>query len=112
MVLQPLIENAVLHGLMPKSGDRKLTISFVAQETWLQIKIEDNGIGRAASQALQKGKRSANPSRGLSVTKNRLSSLRDKQGWQSDLEYTDLVDDNGNAAGTRVTLILPILETA
>jgi tetratricopeptide (TPR) repeat protein len=110
MILQPLIENAVLHGLMPKTGDRKLTISFASKETTLVINIEDNGIGRDASRDLQKGKLSTNPSRGLSVTRQRLASLSEKQGWQSELDYVDLVDANGGATGTRVTLKLPIRE--
>jgi tetratricopeptide (TPR) repeat protein len=110
MILQPLIENAVLHGLMPKKGDRKLSISFATNNNTLEIKIEDNGIGRQASQLLQKGKRNTNPSRGLSVTKQRLASLSEKHGWQSELEYVDLMDDDGGAAGTRVILKLPIQE--
>jgi tetratricopeptide (TPR) repeat protein len=111
MILQPLIENAVLHGLMPKTGDRKLSISFAPNNATLEIQIEDNGIGRQASEALQKGKRNTNPSRGLSVTKQRLASLSEKHGWQSELEYVDLLDADDGAAGTRVILKLPMQET-
>lgn len=110
MILQPLIENAILHGLMPKSGDRKLDISFSANDGMMEIRIEDNGIGREASQAIQQGKRKLSPSRGLSVTGQRLASLREKYGWQSELAYVDLVGADGTAAGTCVVLRLPILE--
>jgi LytS/YehU family sensor histidine kinase len=110
MILQPLIENAVMHGLLPKEGDRKLSISFMQSNGAMEIKIEDNGIGREASKVLQQGKRKANPSRGVSVTEQRLSSLREKNGWDAGLEYVDLLDESGCAAGTRVILKLPLLE--
>jgi LytS/YehU family sensor histidine kinase len=110
MILQPLIENAVMHGLLPKASDRKLFISFTGSNGSIKIKIEDNGIGREASQLLQQGKHKANPSRGLSVTEQRLSSLKEKHGWEAELVYTDLKDENGRAAGTSVTLKLPLLE--
>jgi tetratricopeptide (TPR) repeat protein len=110
MILQPLIENAVLHGLLPKKDNRKLLISFVLGADSLEVKVEDNGIGRKASAVLQEGKRTASPSRGLSVTEQRLASLREKHGWDAELVYVDLYDENGHAAGTCVKLNLPLLE--
>lgn len=110
MILQPLIENAVMHGLLPKTGDRKLLIAFTRNNGAMEIRIEDNGIGREASRVLQQGKRKANPSRGLSVTEQRLSSLREKNGWDAEMEYLDLKNGDGLAAGTCVILKLPLLE--
>jgi sensor histidine kinase YesM len=110
MILQPLIENAVLHGLMPKADNRKLDVSFALNHEAMEIKIEDNGIGREASRVIQHAKRKSNPSRGLSVTEQRLSSLRAKHGWQTELEYVDLLDGQGESAGTRVILKLPLME--
>jgi LytS/YehU family sensor histidine kinase len=110
MILQPLIENAILHGLMPKRGDRKLVISFRKVATMLEIKIEDNGIGRLAALELQKGKIKQNPSRGLAVTEQRLAVLREKHGWETSIEYHDLVDGQGSPAGTCVLLRLSISE--
>ncbi len=108
MILQPLIENAVLHGLMPKEGDRKLDISFHLEDGNVEIKVQDNGIGREASHQLKQGKRKANPSRGISVTKQRLATLKEKHGWQISMTYEDLVHVNGEPAGTCVTLQVPI----
>src|SRR5690606_37419409 len=110
MILQPLIENAILHGLMPKRSDRKLVISFRKVATMLEIKIEDNGIGRLAALELQKGKIKQNPSRGLAVTEQRLAVLREKHGWETSIEYHDLVDGQGSPAGTCVLLRLSISE--
>ncbi len=112
MILQPLVENAVLHGLIPKKENRELTVSFKHHEKTLQIDVEDNGIGRIASTELRKNSTRQSPSRGLSVTEQRLKSLQEKHGWQSQIYYTDLTNKDGTSAGTRVTIILPILENS
>lgn len=108
MIMQPLIENAILHGLIPQLGDKKLLISFRLDSTIMEIKIEDNGIGREAAMEMQRGKIKHNPSRGLAVTEQRLAVLSEKHGWESSLQYLDLVDASGQPAGTCVILRLSI----
>jgi LytS/YehU family sensor histidine kinase len=108
MILQPLIENAVLHGLMPKNGNRNLHILFHLNNEDIEIKVQDNGIGREASRQLKQDKRRANPSRGISVTEQRLATLKEKYGWQITMNYEDLVHANGEPAGTCVTLNVPV----
>jgi tetratricopeptide (TPR) repeat protein len=108
MILQPLIENAVLHGLIPKSGEKKLTVSFRLGSGMMEIRVEDNGIGREAAREMLKGKIRQNPSRGLSVTEQRLAVLREKHGWESSIQYHDLVDADGQPAGTCVILQLSV----
>lgn len=110
MILQPLIENAVLHGLLPKEGDKKLDVSFLLKEKNVQIKVKDNGIGREAAHQIQVNKRKASPSRGISVTEQRLATLKEKYGWHISMTYDDLMQENGRPAGTCVTLNVPILE--
>src|SRR6218665_489060 len=55
MLLQPFVENAIWHGLMPKPGNKKLLIQFKIEdnEDVLQCIIEDNGIGMEASARLK-----------------------------------------------------------
>ncbi len=45
LLLQPIVENAILHGLKPKKEDCVLSITGRAVEESLEFKIEDNGIG-------------------------------------------------------------------
>lgn len=45
MILQPIVENAVLHGLKPIEGDKKLTISGYRTGTDIEFCIQDNGVG-------------------------------------------------------------------
>jgi two-component system, sensor histidine kinase ChiS len=45
LTLQPLVENAVLHGLQPKEDGGTLSIEISQQESTAVIAIKDNGIG-------------------------------------------------------------------
>lgn len=43
--IQPLVENAFVHGLEPKKGNGKLAVNVIRQENQLEINVLDNGIG-------------------------------------------------------------------
>lgn len=43
--IQPLVENAFVHGLEPKKGNGKLAVNVILQENQLEINVLDNGIG-------------------------------------------------------------------
>lgn len=45
LILQPLVENAIIHGLHEKEGDRTITIRTRLDRDLLVIQVEDNGIG-------------------------------------------------------------------
>lgn len=45
MILQPLVENALVHGLEEKEGDKRLLIAAKEEKDLLQISIRDNGVG-------------------------------------------------------------------
>lgn len=51
MLLQPIIENSLKHGLEPKLGDGKLTIRSMRQNGHIIIDVLDNGVGVAPDQA-------------------------------------------------------------
>jgi LytS/YehU family sensor histidine kinase len=52
LLLQPIVENAINHGLLPKeSGHLSITIERGEAAGSIRCKIEDNGIGREASRA-------------------------------------------------------------
>ena len=50
LLVQPFVENAILHGLLNKPGDDKLLeVRFKKQDEFVICEIEDNGIGRKVS---------------------------------------------------------------
>ncbi|GAB3690965.1 hypothetical protein GCM10027592_08640 [Spirosoma flavus] len=102
MLLQPYVENAIWHGLMPKEGEKRLKISARVQNDHIICTIEDNGVGRKLTP-----RREGHISRGQEMTKGIFESLRYKSS-KARLEIIDLFDDQNQPAGTRVELLLPI----
>jgi two-component system LytT family sensor kinase len=45
LILQPLVENSIKHGLGPKVGENQLTIRARKQTNYLELTVEDNGVG-------------------------------------------------------------------
>lgn len=72
--LQPLVENAIIHGIAPLQGQGHIIISIYREETnKLVVEVQDNGIGIQQSQ-VNKAKR-VRPGIGLSNVKERLRLL-------------------------------------
>ncbi len=45
LTIQPVVENAILHGIKPKVGGGTVTVSLQEQETHWQVTVEDDGVG-------------------------------------------------------------------
>jgi LytS/YehU family sensor histidine kinase len=101
MLLQPFVENAIIHGLQHKTGDRELKINIVHVNNGLKISIEDNGIGCEASKTFATGKNG----KGSKLMKERLDLLREKQGEKYNLEIIDINQEG--LTGTRVEIFIP-----
>lgn len=108
MVIQPFVENAILHGLMPLKERRGLlTIKFEQEALKLKCTIEDNGIGRKAAEEIKLKKQSSHKSMGMSVTKERLDILNNQSEITSDVKIIDKLV-NGMASGTIVEIYLEL----
>ena len=107
MVIQPFVENALKHGFSHQGGDKQLTISIRQEGEQLVAVIEDNGIGRRQAAAVKSGRQADHHSMGMKITEDRLRLLRLQENEKPAIFITDLEDENGRPAGTRVQLILP-----
>jgi ligand-binding sensor domain-containing protein len=106
MLLQPFVENSIVHGLLPKEGNRTLSITISLQNNTIYCEIEDNGIGRTASEKINK-KRNKHESAGMDLTRKRLEILgKGKNNYA--MEIIDL-KQNEMATGTLVKLKIPIV---
>jgi streptogramin lyase/anti-sigma regulatory factor (Ser/Thr protein kinase) len=107
MLLQPHVENAVLHGLSTKKNSR-LTISFTwHNERSICCKITDNGIGRKKAAELKKGKFKTHESKGLTILEQRTQILETQYNLQSSYAIKDIETTRGET-GTEVTVLLPV----
>lgn len=98
MILQPFVENSILHGLAKKENDGKITIHIDKTEDLLKCTIEDNGIGR------KNPNENLNKSYGVKLTRERIALFDKSKNSDSGVFYTDL------ETGTRVELRLPLEE--
>ena len=108
MMLQPFVENAIWHGLMPRQTDRNLNIYFdLHSEDILLATIRDNGIGRAASARLKQNEgvvKTGYESKGMSMVQQRLQLLQQQYDKPFDATISDITDIHGVVQGTQVTL--------
>jgi len=107
LLIQPIIENSFKHGLFHKVGVGHLWIKYELETDVLVITIQDDGIGRKASQARNISKE--HNSSGLITTKERLDILNFGKGEDfNSILIEDLVDKNNNALGTKTVIKLNI----
>ena len=111
MIIQPFVENAIVHGLCYLEKDGKLVITFEKQHNYLVCTIEDNGIGRTASQSLKKQKNITHTSKGMDLIQKRLALVSTISKRKFDAEIIDKIDSEGKATGTLVILKFPIETT-
>lgn len=108
LILQPFLENAIWHGL-PLAAEKKLKIVVTkAEEDKIAIHIEDSGIGRQRSKEINFRKLHKKDSVGIKMTRERLNIFYKGYTTNYSLTFEDLVDPDGNPAGTRVSLLLPV----
>ncbi len=108
MMIQPFAENAVIHGLRHLQSRGKITICFRREGNFLECSVTDNGIGQVKAASLNRAQQDhQHKSTALVVTQERLDLMNTDSGIRT-LEITDLMDDSGNPAGTRILIRIPI----
>ena len=105
MLIQPFIENALLHGLLHKKGSKSLNITFNLEQS-LRCVITDNGVGRAKSKAIKERQGGNHQSFALESIEKRLAILQEKYDYKVGYAIHDLYD-RGESAGTKVEIDMP-----
>ena len=96
-------------GYHQKKGLKKIIVSISQpSKEFIQINIEDNGIGRIEASKIKAKKVIHRKSIGIELTKERLSNFVKNYQNSFSLTYNDLVDDNKNASGTKLLLKIPL----
>lgn len=107
MVLQPFVENAIVHGLAHQAGLKSLFISITPVDNLLRCVIEDSGVGREEALRIKNSKIQTHESKGMRVTEGRLELLQQEVKEKGTVIITDLYDENGLPCGTRVEINIP-----
>ena len=113
LMIQPLVENAIWHGLLPGKGEKKIGIRFTECENKLTCIIEDNGIGIRQSERLKEknNNNTTHHSVGLENLQKRIKIMNEKYDMGFSLRITDLREMGINGSGTRVVLQFNLINT-
>jgi signal transduction histidine kinase len=105
MLLQPYVENAVIHGILPKEEGGHISISLRAIGKYFEIEICDNGIGLKAANARRP---EGHASLALKMNEERLAILSALTGSTYSIAVIDRSEEAVPAEGTLVRLFLPM----
>ena len=96
LVLQPLVENAIRHGLSPRAAGGTVTVSAQKLEHQLEIRVADDGIGLPPAWTLQKS-----AGLGLSATNERIIGLHPNGASRFSVRPRE-------SGGTEAIIVLPL----
>ena len=101
-MIQPLVENAIRHGLRPLEGKKILQIIIDQEGSFVQVRVKDNGMGFRTKSKLKVVNQDQDV-RALDLIRQRLSILAQKTGLECKLLMQMLQD-----GGIESRLLLPI----
>ena len=103
MLIQPFVENALVHGIEPLAENGQITISFSQENEQLKITVEDNGKG------IENGERKENhTSYALRIFEERVANLKRTTGAEVDYHIGKRAVSDEQNPGTMVTVKLPL----
>jgi ligand-binding sensor domain-containing protein len=107
MILQPIVENAIWHGLGSKIGEKKLSISVKMDRSDVVFRVEDNGIGREAAAKLSPPRQRKESKHSLEFITERLKLFTQIHSKSFGLAFEDRQDWYGQSIGTKCELRFP-----
>jgi len=102
LLIQPYVENAILHGLNTKADKGHLRLAVRYDGDRVLVEVEDDGIGREAARKLREQNFPKHRSIGTVLTEERLNLINERENVS--LEIEDRVDSEGKPAGTRIKI--------
>lgn len=103
--LQPLVENAVIHGIEPKVGPSTIHVAATMDaDDAIMIRIEDDGVGTAAGSAVHERTSTVHQSEGLGLHIG-ISNVQSRLSLMYPEAHLSVSDRPGG--GTRVTIVIP-----
>ena len=102
MLIQPFVENAIVHGLGPREREGHVEINMNFDQQLLTCQIRDNGVGLQRSAVINKYR--IHQSKGITITRQRLALYSDRAG----LDIRETIDAEGRVSGTEVLIYIPV----
>jgi len=109
MILQPILENAVNHGIFHKQGNGKVELRFdYVDENTIKVTVSDDGVGIEAMKQIQKKSMGTYRSKSSEVIKERLKILSENKlsPWYVNYSITDQSVLDNEQSGTLVEIVI------
>lgn len=109
MLLQPIVENAVNHGIFHNNRIGNLLVSFIYIDTnKFKVSVIDDGIGIKRSQEIKAKSINKHKSKSTTIISDRIQLLNQSKKWAVSMKITDLTENN--KTGTKVDLTFKIIK--
>jgi sensor histidine kinase YesM len=109
LMIQPLVENAIWHGLMHQVGEKQISIRFHQNHDNIICSIEDNGIGIHESEKMKSVNKQPHRSVGLDNLRNRIKIMNEKFDMNCTLDIVDRSERDNHLKGTLALLKFKII---
>lgn len=106
MLVQPFVENAILHGIKDKTGGGQISVVFSKTDNDLVVTVTDNGPGFSPTKAATPDT-GGHKSVGITLTQHRLEILSGETGMKA-FQSENITDAEGKILGSRIVLHIPI----
>lgn len=103
MIVQPFVENAIVHGLKRKNGQGTIKVNFSQSNGMLEVVVEDDGDG-----FIKKESANAHQSKAIEITQRRLALLPNSGKESASLKSFNLADKDPSRSGFRIEIRLPL----
>ncbi len=110
MLIQPYLENAILHGINPKEGQGQIVVKIGLINQFIKISIIDDGIGRMKADAMHSIQPLAHKSLGMKITQDRVKILNKIHESQLNVTIIDLFNNEKESIGTQVDIFIPYIK--
>lgn len=112
MMVQPIVENCVRHGIKSLEGRKGLiNACFSRSGNSVACTITDNGVGRKGISSFSENTFTKHKSYGMDIIQKRLETFAEYNEGESGISIEDLYDADGKPCGTKVILLLPYKKT-
>jgi len=102
LIVQPFIENAIWHGIVPKDKGA-INISVTGNEKIIFCEVDDDGIGRETARLNKPTTPVIHESKGVHLSQQRLNLEKTLNDTNASIEIIDKAENNFSA-GTKVIL--------
>lgn len=102
MIVQPFVENAIVHGLKRKNGQGTIKVIFSQSNGMLEVAVEDDGDGFIKKES------ATHQSKAIEITKRRLALLPKSGNEIASLNWFNIADKDPSKSGFRIEIRLPL----